>query len=484
MSQDKPGRGSGTNADLTTKDPRGQSGPEVLTEREFLFLALEADRPMGGGARYSLEGVTEVSIGRGENRNAHREPGPAGVRLVLRLPGSSLSRLHARFLRTPEGWVATDEKSTNGTYVNGRRIERQGLTQTDVTEVGHSFFLLRTYARRVNEPPRDLDSSDDPESPPGFTTLVPPIGDRLAELRQVARSSLPVVLTGATGTGKEILARSIHAQSGRQGPFVALNCGALTKSLAESELFGHVKGSFSGAVADAPGFVRSAHGGTLLLDELADLDRAVQPTLLRVLQEREVVPVGSARPHRVDVRFISTSPHRLEELVVRGELRADLHARLSAFTYAAPLLCERREDLGLLLAALLKRHGVSASTAPRLSSELGLRLLQHTWPLNVRELEQALLRGLALSSDGVISAAQMPTSSLPEPSSASAKAAAVGNKARVLTAKDERLREQLLHELKSAGGNVADVARKLGKARMQLHRWMKRLAIDPEAFRR
>ncbi len=484
MAQDKPVRNAATNADLTAKDPRGHSGPEVLTEREFLFLVLEADRPMAGGARYSLDGVTEVSIGRGENRNAHREPGPAGVRLVLRVPGSSLSRLHARLVRTPEGWVAIDEKSTNGTYVNGRPVERQALTQTDVTEVGHSFFLLRAYPRRVNEPARDLDSSEDSESLPGFMTLVPPIGDRLAELRQVARSSLPVVLTGATGTGKEILARSIHAHSGRQGPFVALNCGALTKSLAESELFGHVKGSFSGAVADTPGFVRAAHGGTLLLDELADLDRAVQPIFLRVLQEREVVPVGSARPHRVDVRFISTSPNRLEDLVIRGELRADLHARLSAFAFAVPLLCERPEDLGLLVAALLKRHGVAPATAPRLSSELALQLLQHTWPLNVRELEQALLRGVALSSDGIISAAQMPTSSVPEPASASWKARGAGTKTRVLTAEDERLRQQLLHELESAGGNVADVARKLGKARMQLHRWMKRLAIDPESFRR
>ena len=177
----------------------------------------------------------------------------------------------------------------------------------------------------------------------------------------MARSTIGVLLVGETGTGKEVLARAIHDASGRVGPFVPVNCNTLTEGLAESQLFGHARGAFSGAVTDATGFVRAADKGTLLLDEVADSGATAQGALLRVLQEREVVPLGRAHAQKVDVRFIGTSPR---PLATGDSFRSDLFARLSGFVYEMTPLRDRREDFGLLVAGLLHRAGARESDRP------------------------------------------------------------------------------------------------------------------------
>ena len=219
---------------------------------------------------------------------------------------------------------------------------------------------------------------------------------------------MPVVLLGDTGTGKEVVARAVHSLSNRAGEFVAVNCGALPPNLLESQLFGHVKGSFTGAVRDEPGFIRSAQGGTLLLDEIGDLPQAAQAALLRVLQEKEVVPVGGARAHRVDVRVLAATHRDLEDLVERGDFRRDLWARLNGLVYRMPKLCDRREDLGIVLAGILTRTGVRSDL--RVAPEAGAAMIRYEWPLNIRELEQCVSRAAALAESEAIELEHLPAS--------------------------------------------------------------------------
>jgi transcriptional regulator with GAF, ATPase, and Fis domain len=260
---------------------------------------------------------------------------------------------------------------------------------------------------------------------------------------------------------------------------VAVNCGALTATLLESQLFGHVRGAFSGALRDEPGLVRAADGGTLLLDEIGDLPLASQASLLRVVQEREVLPVGGVRPSKVDVRIIAATHRPLDQLASRGEFRADLLARLDGFTYALPPLRERREDLGLLVAELLAAAPPGADV--RFTPEAGRALFAYKWPLNVRELQQTLARGVVLSERGVIDCPHLPAAvvrALEGPARVPAEDTATDG------ATDATMRAQLVSLLQDHGGNVSEVARAMGKARIQIHRWAKRWNVNLESYRR
>jgi transcriptional regulator with PAS, ATPase and Fis domain len=298
-------------------------------------------------------------------------------------------------------------------------------------------------------------------------------------LGAIAKTKLPVLLLGETGTGKELLARRIHAQSERRGPLVSINAGALTSTLFEAQLFGHVRGAFSGALRDEPGLVRSADKGTLFLDEIGDMPAAVQVALLRVLQEGDVLPVGATRPVPVDVRVIAATHRPLHALTAAGTFRADLLARLRGHLHALPSVRQRREDLGVLVADLL-RAGDPTSRVQRVAPDAARLLLDHDFPLNVRELEHALTRAAALVEDGILRGSHLAPALVslnPElPESAVAEPAA-------LSPADEQLKARLVHELSRENGNVANVARAMGKARMQVHRWMKRFGIDPRAYR-
>jgi hypothetical protein len=345
-----------------------------------LFLVMECARPLAGGARWSLEGIDEVDVGRGPTRTAARE----GRRLVVRVPDPSVSAVHARLLRVGAGWAVVDPGSTNGTIVDGQRVARAPLNDGALLALGSTLFTVKTAATPrealVNV---DLDGSD------ATTTLLPTYARSLESLRQVMRSRLPVLLLGESGTGKEVLARAVHASSGRSGPWVAVNCGAIPETLVESQLFGHARGAFSGAVRDEPGLIRSSEGGTLFLDEIGDLPRTSQAALLRVLQEREVLSVGSTRAVRVDLRIVSATHRRVDAL--QGDaFRADLYARLAGYVHELPPLRERREDMGLLVSALLRALAPERAGRIALSVELGTAIVRHAWPLNVRELEHAL----------------------------------------------------------------------------------------------
>jgi len=230
-----------------------------------------------------------------------------------------------------------------------------------------------------------------------------------AQIAKVARSQAPVFIQGESGTGKEVIARLIHDLGPRaSGPFVPINCGAIPAELMESELFGHRKGSFTGASADKPGLFQAAHRGTLFLDEVADLPLPVQVKLLRALQERAVRPVGATREEPVDVRIISASHKDLARRVREGGFRQDLFYRLNVIQLNAPALREHPEDIPALAQAILRRLAERDGQPPRLLGEDGLRVLQsYAFPGNVRELENILERAIALGEGPIISAGDL-----------------------------------------------------------------------------
>jgi two-component system response regulator PilR (NtrC family) len=266
-------------------------------------------------------------------------------------------------------------------------------------------------------------------------TAAPSTGSRLmgqsramASLREliarVSRSQAPVHITGESGTGKELVARLIHETGGRHdAPFVPVNCGAIPSELMESELFGHKRGSFTGAVADKRGLVQSAEGGTLFLDEVADLPLHMQVKLLRVIQEKSVRAVGEQREVPVDVRILSATHKNLAELVAQGRFREDLYYRIDVIEIRVPALREHAEDIPVLAEAMLHRLATrSGAPLPRMTAEARAALQQYTFPGNVRELENILERSIALSASGIIDVADLQLRQLTPVSAPSAHA--------------------------------------------------------------
>ena len=231
---------------------------------------------------------------------------------------------------------------------------------------------------------------------------------RLAET--VGPSDSTVLISGESGTGKEVLARYLHGLSDRSsGSFVSINCGALPENLLESELFGHTKGSFTGAIRDKQGLFVAARAGTFFLDEVGEMSPATQVKLLRALQEREVIPVGATEPVPIDVRIVAATNRDLEEEIRRGSFRSDLFYRLNVITLHLPPLRERSDDIPLLAEHFLARFGAKRETgAPRLSEDVLPILQRYDWPGNVRELENALERAVVLTDGQEITAAALP----------------------------------------------------------------------------
>jgi sigma-54 dependent transcriptional regulator, acetoin dehydrogenase operon transcriptional activator AcoR len=450
----------------------------------WLFLLLHRDRLLAPSARFRLDGANVVSIGRGSARDGRRNAG----QLEIAIDDPWASTLHARLVREGGRFVLEDAGSRNGTIKNGAPLTvRSTLEDGDVIELGRTFFLYRESASL--DPGGDLDEALLAEVGAGMRTLSPMYARELDRLARLARSAVSILAVGESGVGKEVLSRAVHALSGRPGPFLAVNCASLPDGLLQSELFGYRKGAFSGALEDRPGLVRSADGGTLLLDEIGDLGPLGQGALLRVLQEGEVTPVGDTRPHKVNVRIISATHRDLSALAASGTFRSDLLARLSGFVFQIPPLRDRREDLGVLTRALLPRIIAQDPSSVSLSQEAAQALLAYRWPLNVRELEKCLAAAVAQSTDGKIQLDHLP------PAVASAKVGlgpARGTErppslrpgSEAPATKDVARRARIVALLQQHAGNVSAVAREMGAARAQIHRWVRKYALDPASFRR
>jgi two-component system, NtrC family, response regulator AtoC len=300
-------------------------------------------------------------------------------------------------------------------------------------------------------------------------------------IARVSDSPAAVLVTGESGTGKELVARAIHNHGARAAaPFVAVNCGALTETLLESELFGHLKGSFTGAIGNKRGIFEQAGEGTVFLDEISETSPALQVKLLRVLQEREVVPVGSTEPIKVGARVIAASNSDLEKLSASGAFRPDLLYRLNVIQLHVPPLRERREDIQLLVAHLLRKHTPEAKASVALDEETMQCLTTYSWPGNVRELENVIERAITLSQGGVITTEDLPPrirlqrSNETPPLSADDLADIFSG----LPNLDEIERRYILHVLDATGNNRKRTAEILGINRKTLYRMAARFEIE------
>ncbi|MCC7540650.1 MAG: sigma 54-interacting transcriptional regulator [Deltaproteobacteria bacterium] len=399
----------------------------------------------------------ETPVGRGV--------GPRG----LSLPDDPrLSRLHATLDVDPAGVVRVTDQSRNGTFVEGRRVQSAIVAEGDILRVGDTFLVVRAEPEAT--PDADL---------PTILGRAPSIRLLRALVARIGPSDASVLVTGESGTGKELVAHALHETSGRAGPFVAVNCSALPETLAESHLFGHVAGAFTGAVRDHVGHFRSAHGGTLFLDEVGELPTTLQPKLLRVLEERVVLPVGAVTPVRCDVRIVAATNRELRRAVADGQFRGDLYARLADVELRTPPLRDRVEDVLPLFARALGPE--PAELAPALVEAL----LAHTWPFNVRELvkiaREARLRaagdpklGLDLVQERFVVPDASPPASVGVAPSSPPPAGSRAQEVEAFTPD----RDALVALLSAHGGNVNAVARATGRSRRQVYRWLEAHGID------
>jgi sigma-54 dependent transcriptional regulator, acetoin dehydrogenase operon transcriptional activator AcoR len=385
-----------------------------------------------------------------------------------------MSLEHLELRREHGRWMARDLGSKNGVLVDGVRLPQAEVDDGSMLQLGHTLFSFRDELPQAE--PATLDFGELLGGIQPLSTMSAAFATVLERAAAVAPSRVPVLLSGESGTGKEVLARHIHALSGRKGALVAVNSGAIPPNLVEAELFGHKKGAFSGAIRDRPGLLRASNGGTLFLDEIGDLPLPAQAALLRVLQEAEVLPVGSHRPESLDLRAIAATHHDLKQSVREGRFRHDLLARLEGITLSLPALRDRPEDISLLLVLLLRKLAPERSDV-KLTPAAAQALLSHSWPLNVRELEQALAGALALSGVGPIDVSHLP------PTVVEGAELPPKEPARELTPDDIRRREELIGLLREHRGNLSAVARAVGKGRTQVGRWIARYRIDVRSLR-
>jgi transcriptional regulator with GAF, ATPase, and Fis domain len=311
----------------------------------------------------------------------------------LVLADETVSRAHCEIARDARGYLLRDLGSTNGTLLDGAEIKEAWLKAGAVITVGKVELKVRPFAERIELLPSER------------TRYGEMVGHSLAMrqifglLERLGPTDATVLIGGETGTGKDVLARSVHALSPRaKGPFIVVDCGAVVGSLVESELFGHEKGAFTGAVAARQGAFELAHGGTLFLDEIGELPLDLQPKLLRALEQRSIRRVGGNHTQRVDIRVIAASKRNLRMEVERGKFREDLFFRLAVVPIELPPLRERREDVPLLVETLLAALAEHDPTAPRRIHPSAMDALRaHDWPGNVRELRNVLERAAYLS---------------------------------------------------------------------------------------
>lgn len=293
-----------------------------------------------------------------------------------------ISGRHARIERREGQFVLRDLRSRNGTYVNGARILEAVLRDGDRIRIGTAEFRFSLQKCETLDELSPLESKC-----PGWKA-------QLDRVPSIAESEFPILISGPSGSGKDILAQQIHRLSNRSsGPFIGVNCSALSEALVESELFGHVRGSFTGATGDRKGAFEAARGGTLFLDEIGDLPAALQPKLLRALENNQIRPVGSDRSVATDVRIIAATHRDLKRQVLEGFFREDLYFRLHVVQLQSPALRDRREDFEDLFYFFCRRLRV------RFSHAAILKLKTHDWPGNIRELRNVVSRAKAFYGD-------------------------------------------------------------------------------------
>jgi DNA-binding NtrC family response regulator len=397
----------------------------------------------------------------------------------VRLAGDQTSRQHAEIVKESAMVVIADLNSMNGTYVDGRRITRAPIDEGSVVRIGDWVGVVLRLAG-------EQDGAVFQEIIPGYfggpRTLV-----AVEPLRRAAKSDLAVIIEGETGTGKEGIARATHLWSGRKGPFIAVNCAALPENLAEGELFGYRKGAFTSADRANPGHFQSANGGTLFLDEVTDLSSAIQPKLLRALEQGEVTPLGESKPISLDVRVVVATQRPLMTLVQQDRFRADLMARLDGLRIRLLPLRSRVEEVPNLFMRLFT---AKAGRAPGIDAAVVETLCCHRWPLNIREVTNLAKRAVALHGHETTLKRSQLAALLGdvEPAGKAAPAAVDAEPSDPAdgdwTIAEREERRQIIEVLDGCAGNQTAAAKKLNMSRSTLVLKLKRYGIRrPQADR-
>jgi len=437
---------------VSEKDGRpGDSGP-------ILRMLFNNERIVADTSWSIASGTTELG----------REPD--GTQHITLLGDPHLSRQHAILERRGKTLRIRDADSRNGTYVNGSRVTESVLNDGDIIRLSDTVLMIR------------FQSSDDRDAEvPGLLGNSPAIGELRHFVDLTAPTEATTVLIGETGTGKGVMARAIHRASSRSGgPFVSVNCAAIPETLAESALFGHRAGAFTGAARDAKGYFRAADGGTLFMDEIGDLPGSVQPKLLHAIEERAVVPVGSTVPVECDIRIVAATTVDLSAAVQAGTFRPDLYARIADMVTSLPPLRSRAEDVLPLLGQFLD------DGSPPLHPNLAEALVLYSWPFNIRELKTVAtelgVRGmghrrleLKLIQHRLVDMSLSGSVDKPE----TAEEAESSGPRRT----PPPSRGELVALLEAHNGVVSDLARSAGRSRKQVYRWLSQYDLDPMDYR-
>ncbi|MEC7526257.1 MAG: sigma 54-interacting transcriptional regulator [Myxococcota bacterium] len=326
----------------------------------------------------------------------------------LVIDDETVSRNHCKITREGDQYIIQDLGSTNGTFVNRVRIREAFLHENCTLSCGKTDIKFQPVDEKLHIVPSDRERYGE------IIGRDRTMREIYAILEKIAPTDTTVVIEGETGTGKEVVARTVHQQSRRRdGPFIVFDCGAVPENLIESELFGHEKGSFTGATATRQGVFELAHGGTVFLDELGELQLDLQPKLLRVLEQREVKRVGGAKPIKVDVRVVAATNRDLEEEVREGRFREDLFYRLSVVRLMLPPLRDRREDIELLAKHFLaggrfNRDALGGKKVTGFAPDVLQRMQHYEWPGNVRELHNVVERAVSFAEGDVVELADLP----------------------------------------------------------------------------
>jgi transcriptional regulator with GAF, ATPase, and Fis domain len=396
----------------------------------------------------------------------------------LVITDETVSRTHFEIVRDAKGYLLRDLRSTNGTFLDGAEIKEAYIRAGSVIAAGAAELKFTPFEERIEILPSEKEA------------LGPMVG-RSMQVREIfglieriAPTDATVLIEGETGTGKDMVARTLHQLSHRaEGPFIVVDCGAVAGTLIESELFGHEKGAFTGATNTRQGAFELASGGTVFLDELGELALDLQPKLLRVLEQRELRRVGGSRVIKVDLRIVAATRKDLRNEVEKGKFREDLYFRLNVVPIVVPPLRERREDVPLLVENFLAE--LADGNVPELSPETMAALRAHDWPGNVRELRNVIERALALGMDAgtlVAPLGQMPLAgqvgSNP-PAELADFVDGLSFREQKERWTDEFERRYLAWLLGRSDGNISKAARDADMDRKYLHKLLKKHRIEP-----
>jgi len=378
-----------------------------------------------------------------------------------------INERHVRIERRPEGYLIKDLRSTDGTFVNDTRISEAWIQPGDEIQLG-SYLLM-------------VENPETPKEKIHLSSRNPYWQNQLDRIPAIARSESPVLLLGPSGSGKEVLANALHQYSNRAaGPFISVNCSALSETLIESELFGHIKGSFTGAINDRKGAFESARGGTLFLDEIGDLPYGLQAKLLRALENNEIRPVGADRTIQTNVRILAATHQNLSEKIQEGQFRLDLYYRLAVASVLTPALENRMEDFEEILMSFAKKQRV------RFSFNAIQKLKEHHWPGNIRELKNTVSRASAYFPKLTILDTHIPE--ILDPISAlngqgsSSVGESAAHAATIGPIIKEIEKEMILKRLAANHGNQRKTAADLRMPKSTLHDRLRCYGIDPKNF--